>query len=975
VTFYNGSTLLGSASLNGNYATLTGVTFPAGTYSLTAQFQQGTSQPVTLTVQAAASSLAVTSNLNPSNPSQPVTFTATVTPSAATGTVQFSDGSTVLGAASIASGIAAFSTSALAPGQHSISARYSGDANYLSSTAPTITQTVRGLTSVALASSTNPAYSNTTVAFTAAVTPASATGTVQFLDGVTLLGTASLSGGSAVFSTSALNQGTHSITAAYGGDASDAPSTSAVLTQSMKSSAGMTTGYTGATVVGQTVTFTANVISGATGTVQFTDGSTVLATIPLASGAASYATSSLTAGSHTIGVSYSGDSNYMSQSTSFPLTILATTTTTLTSSLNPSTTGQSVALTATVSPAASTGTVSFYDGSTLLGTVTLNSGTAAYSTSSLTQGTHAIGANYSGDSTHNISYASLSQSVKSPAGLTTGVSPSPAVAGQTVTLTANVNSAATGTVQFIDGSTVLATVAVASGTASYATSTLAAGSHTIGFTYSGDSNYMSQSTAVPLTVLSTTTTTLTSSANPSTTSQSVTLTATVSPSASAGPVSFYDGSTLLGTVTLSSGTAAYSISSLTQGTHAITATYSGDSTHNGSSATYSQSVKSPAGLTTGVSPSPAVAGQTVTLTANVNSAATGTVTFTDGSTTLATVAVSSGHAAFSTASLAAGSHSLGFSYSGDSNYLPATASFTETVLAFSTVAVASNANPSTVGQTVTFTASVTPSTATGTVQFLDSGSVIGTVSLASGAATFSTASLAQGSHSITASYGGDANDAAASSTTLSQVVNAAAPPNPPSNLTATSAGSTQINLAWTASSTSGVAYNVYASTTSGFTPSASNRLASGITATAYSATGLAASTTYYFRVTATKSGLESTASNQASAATSGSASCHVSYSVSSQWGNGFNGAFSIQNTGSTTMTSWTLTWVWAGNQEVTQSWNANYKQTGANVTMTNMSYNNSIAPGATLSGMGFGASYSGTNTSPTAFYVNGTLCH
>ena len=47
---------------------------------------------------------------------------------------------------------------------------------------------------------------------------------------------------------------------------------------------------------------------------------------------------------------------------------------------------------------------------------------------------------------------------------------------------------------------------------------------------------------------------------------------------------------------------------------------------------------------------------------------------------------------------------------------------------------------------------------------------------------------------------------------------------------------------------------------------------------------------------------------------------------------------------------------------------------GANVTMTNMSYNNSIAPGATLSGMGFGASYSGANTPPTAFYVNGTKC-
>lgn len=69
-----------------------------------------------------------------------------------------------------------------------------------------------------------------------------------------------------------------------------------------------------------------------------------------------------------------------------------------------------------------------------------------------------------------------------------------------------------------------------------------------------------------------------------------------------------------------------------------------------------------------------------------------------------------------------------------------------------------------------------------------------------------------------------------------------------------------------------------------------------------------------------------------------------------------------------------MTWTWAGNQKVTQAWDTSYKETGANISFTNMSYNNSIAPGATLSGMGFGASYNGTNTSPTTFYVNGIKC-
>jgi cellulose 1,4-beta-cellobiosidase len=75
------------------------------------------------------------------------------------------------------------------------------------------------------------------------------------------------------------------------------------------------------------------------------------------------------------------------------------------------------------------------------------------------------------------------------------------------------------------------------------------------------------------------------------------------------------------------------------------------------------------------------------------------------------------------------------------------------------------------------------------------------------------------------------------------------------------------------------------------------------------------------------------------------------------------------------MNSWTLTWTWPGNQELTQSWNANYTQSGANVTLTNLSYNGSIAPGKTVTGVGFNGSYGGSNPAPTAFYVNGTVCH
>jgi len=94
-------------------------------------------------------------------------------------------------------------------------------------------------------------------------------------------------------------------------------------------------------------------------------------------------------------------------------------------------------------------------------------------------------------------------------------------------------------------------------------------------------------------------------------------------------------------------------------------------------------------------------------------------------------------------------------------------------------------------------------------------------------------------------------------------------PSAPTGLTATAASSNQINLRWTASSsTCGVTYNVFRSTTSGFTPSTSNQITSGVTATTYSNTGLTASTTYYYLVEGTNSSGTSAASNQANATTS-----------------------------------------------------------------------------------------------------------
>lgn len=100
-----------------------------------------------------------------------------------------------------------------------------------------------------------------------------------------------------------------------------------------------------------------------------------------------------------------------------------------------------------------------------------------------------------------------------------------------------------------------------------------------------------------------------------------------------------------------------------------------------------------------------------------------------------------------------------------------------------TTGVTSSLNPSLVGQSVTFTATVAGTTPTGTVQFRDGGVNLGTpVALAGGVATFPTSSLAAGTHSITAAYSGDADDAASTSPAISQVVSAVSTPPAPADI-------------------------------------------------------------------------------------------------------------------------------------------------------------------------------------------------
>jgi N-acetylneuraminic acid mutarotase len=693
------------------------------------------------------------------------------------------------------------------------------------------------------------------------------------------------------------------------------------------------------------------------------------------------ASNSATPGSYSLTIT--GTSGTLTASASLALTIqpgLSATSTTLSSSANPSTSGQSVTFTGTVSPSTATGMMQFLDGTTSLGTATIAGGSASLATSTLAVGAHSITAVYTGDANDATSTSTaLTQTINKAASSVTLVSSAnPSSYGQSVTFTATVSPwSATGTVQFLDGTTVLGTATIANTKASLAIPTLAVGAHSITAVYSGDANYLtSTSAALAQTVNKlVSSVTLASSAKPSTYGQSVTFTATVSPSSGTGTVQFLDGATSLGTATIANGKAALAISTLAVGAHSITAVYSGDANDlTSTSAALAQTVnKVASSVTLASSVNPSSYGQSVTFTATVSPLSpTGTVQFLDGTTSLGTATIAGGSASLAISSLAVGAHSITAVYSGDANHTTSTSTaLAQTVnKVASSVALASSLNPSTAGQSVTFTATVSPSSATGTVQFLDGTTSLGTATIAGGKASLAISTLASSVHSITAAYSGATNYATSTSAVLSQTVL----PGAPTKLTATPASSTQINLAWTASPTNGVTYNVYSSTTSGFTPSAANRIASGLTAVSYSNTGLSASTTHYYVVTAQDSAGESAASNQVSATTPAGPACHVTYSVTSQWGNGFGTALTIQNTGSTTINNWNLTWTWPGNQKITQSWSAGYTQKGANATLTYESYNATIAPGATISGIGFNASYSGTNTAPSAFSVNGTLC-
>jgi uncharacterized repeat protein (TIGR03803 family) len=290
------------------------------------------------------------------------------------------------------------------------------------------------------------------------------------------------------------------------------------------------------------------------------------------------------------------------------------------------------------------------------------------------------------------------------------------------------------------------------------------------------------------------TTSLAASKSSSTYYTSVTFTVSVAPQLTGGAtptgtITFMDGAKVMGAKPLKNGTAILNTNSagyvLSPGSHNITAVYHGDVNYSAStSAPLDEVITLPTTTLLTTSPNPSVYGQPVIFSATVLSSIGAppdgdTVTFEQGATVLGKGTLGAGVATFSYSMLAVGTKAVKAVYGGDT-YLNASVSNPTQVMsqvidkADSTTALVSSQNPSIYGQSVTFTATVSPQFSglpAGTVEFYNGTKELGTAALVDGVASFTTTKLAVGTGSITAQYFGNGSFLPSTSAVLSQVVN------------------------------------------------------------------------------------------------------------------------------------------------------------------------------------------------------------
>jgi hypothetical protein len=777
--------------------------------------------------------IALTSSANPSQVGQSVTFTATVTaPDGGgilpDGTLSFMDGTTTLADVPLTGGVATFTTAALAAGAHPITAIYSGDETkeILGETSAVLTQDVQSAATLIVTTSGSPSNYGNPVTLTATIASGATTaasGVVNFFDAGVKIGTGTLSGGNpdiAQFTTAALTVGTHPITATYAGDNFNTAAVSVAINQvvSLTVTSDTVTAAPNPGVQGTAVTLTDTVtitqgMGTPTGVVTFTSGTIVLGTANLTAAGTATFSPVLAPGNYSIVATYAGDSDDAgSQSAPVALTVENSSTTAVTATPDPSLFGQLVTVTVQVTSGAGgtipTGTVTLFDTiggvkNTLAAALVLNAtGAATFATTALAVGANALTASYSGDAPHGASAStdngglSWSQIVEEQTAVALTSSVNPSQVGQSVTFTATVTAPngggilPDGTVSFLDGATILFAGPLAGGVITYTTSTLANGLNPITAVYSGDaaneilgetSAVLNQDVQAPAAIA------ITTSGSPSFYGAAVTFTATITSGAttpSGGVVNFFDAGVKIGSGVLSGGNpdiAQFTTAALAVGTHSISATYAGDSFNTAAAGALTQLIVQTVTATTVTAlPTPGIAGipETITATVKVTQGAgmpTGLVTFTSGTIVLGTANLNTSGTATINPVLVPGAYSIVATYAGDTNDGGSVSAPFALTVAQATTATALTVvpNPSSWLQSVTFTATVTGNGAlpTGMVQFFAGGVLVGAGTLnLNGVATLNYASLAIGTYAITATYQGDANDAASTSLAISLTV-------------------------------------------------------------------------------------------------------------------------------------------------------------------------------------------------------------
>jgi hypothetical protein len=324
-TVSNGEAMLDA---NGN-ATITSTNLGVGVYDhLTVaylgdgNYNSAGSNVTTQTVNQATSSMSVTAGPEPSAYGSTTSLRATVTPNSATGTVQFYDGDSFIGDASLSGGVATLGTTELGVGSHTINAFYLGDTNLIGTNASTSHTVIKAESHTAVLSLPNPSVFGQEVALTAAVEPAGATGTVTFADGGVPLGAAAAEGGdanAATIKTSSLAVGSHPLSASYGGNGNYNPSATTTPYAHVVNRANTTSTLAPASATidfGSSARLTTNVGAAApgagtpTGSVTLSEGGTALAFATLSGGSASFDVPNLLPGPHALVATYGGDGNF-----------------------------------------------------------------------------------------------------------------------------------------------------------------------------------------------------------------------------------------------------------------------------------------------------------------------------------------------------------------------------------------------------------------------------------------------------------------------------------------------------------------------------------------------------------------------------------------------------------------------------------------------------------------------------------------